>query len=47
MVARLPWQLTGEGGEEVVERPGEDDVVVAVQEEDNDAGGQADACEYE
>ena len=30
----------GGGGEEV-------DVVVAVQEEDNDAEGQADACEYE
>ena len=31
---------SGGGGED-------DDVVVAVQEEDNDAGGQADACEYE
>ena len=40
----LPRQLSREGGEEVVESPGQDDVVVAVQEEDDDARGQADTC---
>ena len=44
VVALLPGQLGGEGGEEVVEGPGEDDVVVAVEEEHDDTGGQADAC---
>ena len=39
-----PGQDTCERGEEIVECPGEDHVVVDIQQEDNDRGGQADTC---
>ena len=42
MVAALPWQLHVEGGEHVEEGPGEDHVVVAVEEEHDDTRGQPD-----
>ena len=40
MATVLPRQLSGEGCEEVVEGPGQDHVVVAVEEEHDDAGCQ-------
>ena len=35
VIAGVPRQLSGEGGEHVVEGPGEDHLVVTVHEEDN------------
>lgn len=39
-----PRQFRGEGREKVVKSPAEDDVVVTVEEKDDDAGSQTDAC---
>lgn len=44
VVTMWPWQSGREGGEEVIERPGKDDVVVAVQQEHDNSAGVADTC---
>ena len=46
VVTRLPGQVLGEGGEHVVERPRQNDVVVTVQVEHNDSCGDPDACKH-
>ena len=43
VVATFPRQFGSEGGEHVVKGPRQDDVVVAVQEENNDSGGESDS----
>lgn len=45
VVARLPWQLGGEGGEEVEEGPSDDDVVVERNEEGDHEHADANALE--
>lgn len=44
MVTRFPGQLGGERRKHVVESPGQNDVVVAIEEKDDETGGQTDAC---
>lgn len=43
IVAAVPWKFRGERRKEVVQSPGEDDVVVAVEEEHNDDACKPDA----
>lgn len=37
----FPWQPTVKAGEHVIEGPAENDVVITVEEEDYDCGGEA------